>query len=901
MDDIFISYSRKDKAFATRLHEALQARQREAWVDLEDIPPTAEWREKIHAGIEGARAFVFILSPDSMASPECRMEVDHAAAIHKRLIPVVCREVDPQAAPEALGKLNWIFLREQDDFAKGIDTLLTAVDTDLDWVDAHTTLLEKATEWDRKARDKSLLLRGGELRAAEDWQVKSATKEPKPTELMAAFIVSSRHGETRRQRYLLGGVSAGLVVALVLAGIAWYQRGVAKQRGQIALSRQLAAQADNLKDTQLDLAMLLSVEAVKASLEKPTAEARDVLLGALQKSPQLLRYVHAHKDTKHRSVAFSPDGKTLASGGLDQTIIVWDVETGQKKGDILKGHEDTLAYLAVRNLAFSRDGNTLSSWNAANDSRLWFKSTIRLWDRATGQSQEVPLADYEYGMFVEVALSPDGNTLASGDTSGTIRLWDVATGQPRGAPLIGHQDAVSRVTLSPDDKALASMDTSGTISIWDVATGQPRGAPLIGHQDAVSRVAFSPDGKTLASMGRGRGTLILWDVATGQVLGPLLTGRQGGVHYLAFSPDGKTLASGSWRTIFLWDVATGQPRVVPLIGHEDGVLRGAFSPDGNTLALMDKDTTIRLWEVSTGQPWGAPLIEPQDKIYRLVFSPDSHTLASAAYNTMSLWDLSTGLPQRIPLTGPLRYGGVHMAFSPDGKTLAAGNMDISLWDVATGQPRGTILTGHESYLTSIAFRPDGNTLASGSNDYTIRFWNIATGHLKGAPLTGHEGPVVSVVFSPDGKTLASGGSDIRLWDVATGQVLGPLLTGRQGGVHYLAFSPDGKTLASGSWRTIFLWDVATGQPLGSPLEGHEKDVVSGAFSPDGKILASWSGDKIRLWDVSLESWMNRACSIANRNLTPEEWRRYMGGEVPYRRTCPDPLGPKKEQEAKEKQ
>jgi tetratricopeptide (TPR) repeat protein len=234
MDDIFISYSRKDKAFATRLHEALKARQRAAWVDLEDIPPTAEWREKIKAGIEGARAFVFVLSPDSMASLECLKEIGYAATSHKRLIPLVCREVDPQSAPEALGKLNWIFLREQDDFDKGLDTLLTAVDTDLEWVDAHTSLLEKATEWDRKGRHQSLLLRSEELKEAEGWQVKSAEKEPKPTELMASFIVSSRQGETRRQRKLLFGVSLALVVALGLGGGAWYQRNVAEKRGQVA-------------------------------------------------------------------------------------------------------------------------------------------------------------------------------------------------------------------------------------------------------------------------------------------------------------------------------------------------------------------------------------------------------------------------------------------------------------------------------------------------------------------------------------------------------------------------------------------------------------------------------------------------------------------------------------------
>jgi hypothetical protein len=198
MDDVFISYSRRDKAFATRLHEALKARQRETWVDLEDISPSDEWSEYIKAGIEGARAFVFVISPDSLTSPECLAELDYAAAKNKRLIPVVCREVDTQAVAEALGRLNWIFLREQDDFDKGIDILLTAVDTDLEWVDAHTSLLEKVTEWDHNGRDSSWLLRGKQLREAENWLARSSGKEPKLTELMLQFILESQHDEAGR-------------------------------------------------------------------------------------------------------------------------------------------------------------------------------------------------------------------------------------------------------------------------------------------------------------------------------------------------------------------------------------------------------------------------------------------------------------------------------------------------------------------------------------------------------------------------------------------------------------------------------------------------------------------------------------------------------------------------------
>ena len=163
-------------------------------MELEDIPPTAEWREKINAGIEGVRAFVFVLSPDSMASPECLKEVDHAAASHKRLIPVVCREVEAKAVPEALSKLNWIFLREQDDFEKGVDTLLTAVDTDLEWVDAHTRLLGKTVDWGRKGQGPEPVVAGERSRGAESWLSQSGTKEPKPTDLQGRFILTSRRG-----------------------------------------------------------------------------------------------------------------------------------------------------------------------------------------------------------------------------------------------------------------------------------------------------------------------------------------------------------------------------------------------------------------------------------------------------------------------------------------------------------------------------------------------------------------------------------------------------------------------------------------------------------------------------------------------------------------------------------
>jgi WD40 repeat protein len=192
-------------------------------------------------------------------------------------------------------------------------------------------------------------------------------------------------------------------------------------------------------------------------------------------------------------------------------------------------------------------------------------------------------------------------------------------------------------------------------------------------------------------------------------------------------------------------------------------------------------------------------------------------------------------------------------------------------------------------VQSVAFSPVGKTLASGSIDLTIRLWDVATHQQVGQPLTGPANWAQSVAFSPDSKTLATGGfGTIRLWDVTTHQQVGQPLTGHANVVWSLAFSPDGKTLASAGSvdGTIRLWDVATHQQVGQPLTDHMDAVYSVAFSPDGKTLASGSADHlVRLWDLDVASWMKRACSIANRNLTAQEWTQYLG-DAHYRQTCP---------------
>src|SRR6058998_3274020 len=175
MADIFISYSRKDKDFVHRLDESLKSRGREAWVDWEDIRPTEEWMQAIYGAIEGADTFVFVLTPDSVASVVCGREIAHAATNNKRMVPIVARDVHAETVPEALAKLNWIFFRESDDFEKATDTLINALEIDLDWVRAHTRLLTRAIEWQSKGKNKSFVLRSDDLRAAERWLAEAST------------------------------------------------------------------------------------------------------------------------------------------------------------------------------------------------------------------------------------------------------------------------------------------------------------------------------------------------------------------------------------------------------------------------------------------------------------------------------------------------------------------------------------------------------------------------------------------------------------------------------------------------------------------------------------------------------------------------------------------------------
>ena len=338
------------------------------------------------------------------------------------------------------------------------------------------------------------------------------------------------------------------------------------------------------------------------------------------------------------SVAFSPDGSRIVSGSSDNTIRLWDAETGDAIGKPLEGHSNF-----VYSVAFSPDGSRIVSGSEDN--------TIRLWDAETGDAIGRSLEGHSSSVY-SVAFSPDGTRIVSGSWDNTIRLWDAETGDDIGEPLEGHYSYVHSVAFSPDGSRIVSSSLDNTIRLWDVETGDSIGLPLKGHSSSVYSVAFSPDGSRIVS-GSEDNTIRLWDAETGDAIGRPLEGHSSSVYSVAFSPDGSRIVSGSWdNTIRLWDVETGDAIGRPLEGHSSYVYSVAFSPDGSRIVSGSLDKTIRLWDAETGDAIGKPPEGHSGDVYSIAFSPDGSRIASGSWdNTIRLWDAETGDSIGKPLEG----------------------------------------------------------------------------------------------------------------------------------------------------------------------------------------------------------------------------------------------------------
>jgi WD40 repeat protein len=785
-------------------------------------------------------------------------------------------------------------------------------------------LESKASEWDRLGRAGGGLLDEVELLEAERWLESSDAAELSYDEALPALVAASRAALAASEREREAARRRELAQVQALAE-EQKRRADAEFRRRIeSESRQLAAQAVSHLEDAYDLALLLSVEANRAS---HTFEARSALYTALRHNQHLKLFLRGLvekriplvKPRRNPALVFSPDGATLITvGGLySDAAVVWDLTTYRPRATLSSG--DGVTVVAV---ACSQDGRTVFA--GMEDNR------IVSWDVAAGVPLGPPIVhrtEEDSQGINSISFSPANGLLASCAGGDTIALWEVASGQLVGQLTLSDTYLVSDVAFSPSGRFLSAIGicslqekwNQDLTFVWDLTTGERTG-PLDGQG-----FAFNPDGEALALVDKENLFVTLWDVMARGETGRLTLPEPEFVYCLSFSRDGKTLAAGKNSSVILWDVLDNRPLQEPFKGHEHSVETVAISPDGLTVASTAYDDAVILW--STTEPRSLGRVFPHRVEHaRIRFSPDGQYLASAAGSLVELWEVATArLLSRYDVGEEIKEFDIShsgrtlsvltngqafhlldagaddlepearvsylsvtaLAFSPDGSALALGRMDgsVALWDVETlSLLRGPLETGSASGVNAVAFSPDGGLLVIGHDDDSVNMCRTAGNDpVENFAKIDVYDQVVGLSFHPDGEMLlVTGHERLYLWNVENRRLLNHYSTGSGlGSPLHAAFSPDGRILA---WLTyfgdrIFLLDAKARQRFGPPLI-YKKDAAlwSFAFSPDGRTLAAaYQDGAIVFWDFDPESWLKRARAIANRELTPEELEQYMGG------------------------
>ncbi len=606
-------------------------------------------------------------------------------------------------------------------------------------------------------------------------------------------------------------------------------------------------------------------------------------------------------------VAFSPDGRLLATSSIDKEIILWDAETGTVIRH-LTGHEDW-----VNRVAFTPDGKQLVSVSgnffitALPIPSLGTKdASVRLWDVETGEQIRIFGAEGEghQGPIMSLAVSPDGQYALTGDTNGLIILWDIASGEEV-RRMESPGDWVSSLAFTPDGSAFMSAlgkpsiggtgATSTVAALWNTATGE-RFRQFAGHTNVVTAVAVNPDGRTVLTASADN-SLILWDIATGEAL-QRFGGHSDWVFGVVISPDGRRAISCSTDgTARVWDLVPGNLIERFDTSGQSPIKAVDISADGLLAVSGHEDGEVMVWDTATGKvirALGKGDTRHSAAVYGLALSPDAKLAVSGDLDGhVTLWDVTTGAEIR-------HFEGhtnsvLSAAFSPDGQWIATSSGEVQqaetgedntirLWDVATGAEIRRF-EGHTDAVWSVAFSPDGTKLASSSGalmtsqDNTVRVWDVATGE-ELMRFEGHTDQVTVVTFSPDGEFVLSGSDDTtaRLWNLKTRHEE-RVFEGHTGFINGALFDADGHTIITGSDDdTIRLWNANTGEEI-YRIEDHHDTIQDMALSADGRqLLAVSVNNDMRLWRVDrnldeLIAWITANRSLRDLTCTERETYR----------------------------
>jgi WD40 repeat protein len=932
MADVFVSYSRSDAEFVSRLAEDLKQRGKDVWVDVDGIRDAEVFPDALRRAIEGSDAFVFVISPDSVGSGFCEQEVTHASALNKRIVPLALHPVPDEQIPEEIRLRNWIPVGEE----TGVERVLAAIETDLEWERQHTRVTVRALQWEQAGRDRSVLLRGSELADAERWLAAGAGKDPGPTALEQEYLLAARQAASRRQRTLTGAVSVMLVVAVGLLVFALISRENAVSAESTANAQRLAALSETQLSVDPERAVLLAIAAVRKDATYGPSGTMFALRAALDASTIRYRLPPAGEQTScgvlYPAFDPSPGSNLVAEGTCYGKIRFLDARNGRLERVVTVGSPTQqavlLAYPGRRAILVGAVGNRLvaldpttaavvrrgpvipdiggvaADMNApliAAQGRAPFghRGVFVVWNYRTGREiwihPPLPLA-----YLINLSFAAPG-TLAlafQGDAGGPgLALYDYIDRR-----VVATRPGSANIAQSTDGRTLAvslvRADGTGTIELLNAQTLAPKRGfvpPTFSNPQGPLGLAFSLDDRLLA-YGLHDGSAGVLDTSTGAVVDKYPVATQF-VTGLTISPDDRLLITASGDgTAQAERIGDRALRTIPVGGSipelsvvPNGFAAIALGPRPGEGVVVERYT-------DAGRDVGSPLVmSHQAQQVDASLSPDG-TLATDVPAPPSA--LSAPMPEwsvpgrRIVRTITFPNGpGTDPVISPGDDLLVTGigppqgvntpgPTTLVLIDLRTGLRRTLPSpTGQGFSWQAYAFSRTGAAVAAGSESGQAGVWNTATGRRLGA-LIQIPGNVNSLAFSPDGRSLAIASSNgtVYVARMPLSTATRPLNASTQS-VQAVAYSPDGRYLATvGLDNTARVYDARSLTELRVIQLPQAGQGV--AFTTDSRDLLIWdAASTVTLWDACTDcenpsALVRLARTRVTRSLTAAERREF---------------------------
>jgi WD40 repeat protein len=851
---VFISYSRKDKDFVQNLYDGLVANRVKAWVDWEGIPLSADWMDEITRAIDGADTFLVIISPDWLASKVCAQELELGLQKNKKLVPILYRVPEKGTVmPEKLAATNWVYMRPEDDFVGTLPKLVEAINTDLDWVRAHTRLIQRATEWEKKNRSASFLLYGEDLSDGESWMSQAAMQASRQVlPLQADYILISRKDAVRRQRMTMAAISVALVISVLLgimALVQWRQAGInaelAKSNAATAMANEkLAKENENL-----------------AKQSEAAAQANEKLAKQNEATAK-----DNEKQAKAQRNAAEAQLYQSKSGSLDISTLLavdsWNTVPSFQAEDILR---QNLSYLPIpvmhlyqgdakldnnliNNIEFSPDGALFASAGYSGSACLW-----------KSDKGEQVFCDKRGARVTDAVFTIDGKQLVTAGLDGIVRFWDVTTG--KSVNELDLKTPVNDLDLSLDKKWLAIARADNTFMVVNLLDPKAKQF-LIKQPAAVVVVKFSPNSNWLG-VATKIGKVDIWVPGSNFTIHGPDHGKE--IFALAFNPESSLLVSvGADSRARVAKTASGK-EVMTLV-HGDWVEDAAFSPDGSSLATASDDNRVWVWDIKTGLT--KYRLNSSGFVQKVRFSPDGQWIASTGYDqTARIWNAASSNKM---LEAPLNSIGSSIAFAPDGQRIFVGDQDgnINAWNISLVNSRVNYIDFPE-YVHELKYGANESWFVANTDDSKV--WQLQGSDL----LKTHDGASGKAIITTDGLTYALEVSPDSKWVAASEKendrgVLYNVQTNTQSflshgsDVEDVAFTPDSTAVATaGLDGKVILWNTADGSKKFEIKNA--APVLAVDISPDGKTLVAGLEGRAatQVWDLTNQTLLSELQQIGN--------------------------------------